>query len=73
MSCRGLCKMHPNYIPMKKIGYSKWMKVCINCDRAIFMGWQGYHCPCCTKGLRTKPQCYGENSKVASESALHCH
>ena len=39
MSCRGLCKMHPNYIPMKKIGYSKWMKVCINCDRAIFMGW----------------------------------
>lgn len=37
MSCRGLYKMHPNYIPMKKIDYSKGMKVCINCDRAIFM------------------------------------
>ena len=39
---------------MKKIDYSKGMKVCITCDWAIFMGLQNYHCPCCNKNLRTK-------------------
>ena len=72
MSCRGLCKMHPNYIPMKKIDYSKGM-VCITCDRSIFMGLQHYHCPCCNKCLRTRPQYYGEKSKMIRESMLRRH
>lgn len=67
MSCRGLCKMHPNYIPVKKIDYSNGMKVYINCDRAIFMGLQHYYCPCC------RPQYYGEKSKLTRESLLRCH
>ncbi len=71
MSCRGYCKNHPNYVPMKKIDYSKGMKVCITCDRAIFLGLLDYHCPCCNRGLRTKPQYYGEKSKIARESAVH--
>ena len=71
MSCRGFCKNHPNYVPMKKIDYSKGMKVCITCDRAIFVGLPDYQCPCCSRGLRTKPQYYGERSKVARESAVH--
>lgn len=73
MSCGGLCKMHRNYIPVKKIDYSKGMKVCITCDRAIFMGWQDYHCPCCNKSLRTRPQYYGEKSKMMRKSLLHRH
>jgi hypothetical protein len=47
------------------------MKVCITCDRAIFVGWSDFHCPCCKKSLRTKPQYYGENSKLARESTVH--
>ena len=73
MSCRGRCTTHPNYVAVKKIDYSTGMKVCLNCDRAIFVGWDEYHCPCCNKGLRTKPQYYGENSKVTRESTLRRH
>ena len=58
---------------MRKIEYSKGMKVCIACDRAIFMGLKEYHCPCCSKSLRTKPQYYGENSKIVKESMLRRH
>lgn len=49
------------------------MKVCINSVRAIFMGWSDHQCPCCNKGLRTRPQYYGENSKVTRESTLRRH
>jgi len=56
MSCNGLSRLHPNYTPLKKIDYSKGMKVCITYDRAIFRGLQDYYCACCNKSLRTKPQ-----------------
>jgi hypothetical protein len=71
VSCRGICRTHPNYTASKKIDYSKGMKVCITCDRAIFLGWSDFHCPCCKKSLRTKPQYYGENSKQVRESTVH--
>ena len=71
MSCKGICRKHPNYTPAKKIDYSKGMRVCISCDRAIFVGLSYYHCPCCSKSLRTRPQYYGENSKQIRESSIH--
>ncbi|HEX2014451.1 MAG TPA: hypothetical protein VLA68_04415 [Nitrososphaera sp.] len=46
------------------------MKVCISCDRAIFLGWSEYYCPCCSRSLRTKPQYYGSNSKIGRESTF---
>jgi len=58
---------------VKKIDYSKGMKVRITCDSAIFMGLQNYHCPCCNKNLCTKPQYHGENSRAAKESMLRRH
>ena len=73
MSCRGLCKKHPSYTPSKKIDYSKGMKVCLTCDRAIFMGLSEYHCPCCNKSLRTRPQYYGEHSKQVRDAVLRRH
>lgn len=73
LSCSDICIMHPSYIPVKKIDCSTGTEVCINCDRAIFMSWQDYHCPCCNKSLRTKPQYYGENSKAKKEATLRRH
>ena len=73
MSCRGLCRTHPNYVPVKKIDYSTGMKVCINCDRAIFMGLPDYQCPCCNKSLRTRPQYYTESGKAVREATLRRH
>ncbi|GEM_PF-2128576 len=64
MPCRGLCRQHPNYIPLKKIDYSKGMKVCIFCDRAVFMKIESAKCPCCTKNLRTKPQYHGAKGRL---------
>jgi hypothetical protein len=49
------------------------MKVCINCDRAIFMGLPDYQCPCCNKSLRTRPQYYSENGKAVREATLRRH
>lgn len=47
---------------MRKIDYSKGMKVCMSCDRAIFVGLIDFHCPCYNKSLCTKPQYYGERT-----------
>ena len=49
---------------MKKIDYSKGMKVCIFCDRAVFMKIESAKCPCCSKNLRTKPQYHGAKGRL---------
>lgn len=68
MSCRGLCKRHPRFVPTKKIDYAKGMKVCTICDTAIFVDMPGNKCPCCNKNLRTRPQYHGEKGRVAREA-----
>jgi hypothetical protein len=65
MSCRGLCKRHPQFIPTRKIDYAKGMKVCTICDRAVFQGLVGSKCPCCNRYLRTRPQYHGERGRQA--------
>jgi hypothetical protein len=64
LSCRRLCSKHPNYVPVKKIDYAKGMKVCITCDRAVFIGMAGSKCPCCNKNLRTRPQYHGDRGRM---------
>ncbi|HVX01541.1 MAG TPA: hypothetical protein VHA09_00140 [Nitrososphaera sp.] len=71
MSCRGICRRHPRYIRAKKIEYAKGMKVCISCDRAIFVNIEGTKCPCCNKSLRTRPQYHGDRGRTAREATLH--
>lgn len=60
---------------MKKIDYARGMKVCIACDRAVFLGMAGSKCPCCNKSLRTRPQYHGAKGRmvrqVASRTQLH--
>lgn len=71
MSCRGFCKKHPHYIPVRKIEYAKGMKVCITCDRAIFVNMEDTKCPCCNKNLRTRPQYHGDKGRLAREAVMH--
>ena len=72
MSCRGICSKHACYTPVKKIDYAKGMKVCMTCDRAVFVGLQGIRCPCCNKNLRTRPQYHGDRGRRARQVAgLH--
>lgn len=71
--CGGLCKRHPNYIPAKKIEYARGMKVCIFCDRAVFMMLQDVRCPCCGKGLRTRPQYHGEKGLSVRRQCAGLH
>ena len=72
MSCRGICSKHACYTPVKKIDYAKGMKVCMTCDRAVFVGLQGIRCPCCNKNLRTRPQYHGEKGRHARQAdGLH--
>ena len=72
MSCRGICSKHACYTPVKKIDYAKGMKVCMTCDRAVFVGLQGIRCPCCNKNLHTRPQYHGEKGRHARQAAsLH--
>ena len=72
MSCRGICSKHACYTPVKKIDYAKGMKVCMTCDRAVFVGLQGIRCPCCNKNLRTRPQYHGKKGRHARQAAgLH--
>lgn len=73
MSCRGLCKRHPRFVPTKKIDYAKGMKVCTICDTAIFVGMPGNKCPCCNKNLRTRPQYHGEKGRMAREAVANSH
>jgi hypothetical protein len=70
MSCRGLCIRHPNYVPVKKIDYAKGMKVCIACDRAVFVGMASAKCPCCNKNLRTRPQYHGAKGRMVRRATM---
>ena len=70
LSCRGFCSRHPNYIPMKKIDYARGMKVCITCDRAVFVGMAGAKCPCCKKSLRTRPQYHGVKGRMVRMASM---
>ena len=70
LSCRGFCSRHPNYIPMKKIDYARGMKVCITCDRAVFVGMAGAKCPCCKKSLRTRPQYHGAKGRMVRMASM---
>jgi len=53
--CKGLC---PRYKAKKPFGvngrYGNGQKRCSIC--AIFINWDGKHCPCCGYVLRTKPK-----------------
>ncbi len=72
MSCRGICSQHACYTPVKKLDYSKGMKVCMTCDRAVFIGLKDSRCPCCNKSLRTRPQYHGEKGRQSRQAAgLH--
>ena len=56
MHCREIClKYSVKSKLLKKIGrYEEGQKRCSSC--AIYINWDGEHCPCCGHFLRTKPR-----------------
>ena len=54
MVCKGICSRYKAIKPAKNGRYEAGQKRCSIC--AIFLNWEGSHCPCCGYALRTKPK-----------------
>jgi len=54
MTCKGICIKHKAIKPYGTNRYHAGQKRCSIC--AIFMNWDGKHCPCCNFMLRTIPR-----------------
>lgn len=56
MVCKGTCVKYKIKKPKSDYGgrYESGQKRCSMC--AIFIKWDGLHCPCCNFSLRTKPR-----------------
>lgn len=63
-TCRGICN---KYKASKPHGYGRYevgQKRCICC--AIYLYWDGIHCPCCRANLRTKPRKLRDRKRLAT-------
>ncbi|PBO84543.1 MAG: hypothetical protein COA77_08870 [Thaumarchaeota archaeon] len=54
MVCKGICTQHKAQRIHGINRYIQGQKMCSVC--AIFIYWDGKHCPCCNFVLRTKPR-----------------
>ncbi|MFL6408450.1 MAG: hypothetical protein ACJ71F_15480 [Nitrososphaeraceae archaeon] len=58
MTCKGICERHKALKPAHSSGgggrYSAGQKRCAMC--ALFIKWDGLHCPCCGCRLRSNPR-----------------
>jgi hypothetical protein len=60
MACRNICEQYRAIRWHDRSGYTDdgryeiGQKRCQICD--IFIGWEGYRCPCCNTALRTRPR-----------------
>ena len=67
MHCREVCSKYSVKRPhLKKIGrYEDGQKRCSSC--AIYINWDGQHCPCCGHFLRIKPRNTGGKNKLTNK------
>ena len=67
MHCREICSKYSVKRPLlKEIGrYEDGQKRCSSC--AIYINWNGKHCPCCGHILRIKPRNTSGRNKLANK------
>jgi len=53
MTCKGVCIRYKADKVFGKLRYASGQKRCTSCE--IWIVWDGIHCPCCNKQLKTSP------------------
>ncbi len=73
MVCKGVCHKYKSTLSLDNFRYVGGQKRCNVC--ALFVKWDGRHCPCCGMQLRTRPKIsrYRRNNTIQINTDLEIH